>query len=172
MATMTEIEKLAEKMAAVRDALAGTFMAQQEEIAAAQKKYLARTRTLTAQFKAAHGALAEAVGASPGLFERPRSVILHGIKAGFQKGKGALSWEDDARVVALIKKNFHDQADVLIKTTERPVKGALAELPASDLKRLGIEVEDTGDVVVVKLVDGDVAKMIRALLKGGEEDEE
>lgn len=171
MATMTEIEKLAADMAAVRDALAGAFMAQQEEQAALDKKYLPHVRRLTAQFKAAHAALAAAVGASPGLFERPRSVILHGIKAGFQKGKGALSWEDDARVVALIKRHFKDQADVLIKTTERPVKAALAELPVSDLKRVGIEVEDTGDVVVVKLVDGDVAKMIRALLKNDEEEE-
>lgn len=172
MATMQDIENLAQTMAAARDALTGTWMAQEEEIAAVKKKHLKLIRTLTAKFKAAGEQLGAAVRASPDLFAKPRTVILHGIKAGFQKGKGGLDWDDEERVVALIKRHFKEQADILIKTTEKPVKGALAELTVDELKKLGITVEDTGDVVVVRLADSDTAKMIKALLKGAPEEDE
>lgn len=171
MGTMNEIEQQAQVMAAKRDALTGTWMAQEEEIAAVKKKYLARIRKLTGEFKASGELLQRIVAASPELFEKPRTVILHGIKAGFQKGKGGLDWDDEERVVQLIKKHFKESADILIKTTEKPVKGALAELTVDELKKLGITVEDTGDVVVVRLADSDTAKMIKALLKATPEDE-
>ena len=34
---------------------------------------------------------------SPELFEKPRSVVLHGIKLGYQKGKGGIVWDDADR---------------------------------------------------------------------------
>lgn len=171
MATLQQIEAHAQKLAATRDALAGTHMAHEEEAAAITKKYRPHILKLTAQFKAAAEALQQAVAESPEHFVKPRSVILHGIKAGYQKGKGKLEWDDDARVCRLIRKHYPEQAELLIKVTETPVKAALNELPAGDLRKLGIEVEDTGDVPFVKLADSDIAKMIRALLKdkGGEE---
>lgn len=172
MATMQDIEKLAAKMAAVRDALAGTWMAQQEEKAGIDKRFLPLIRKLTAEFKTAHERVSEAVAAAPELFVKPRSVILHGIKAGFQKGKGAMDWDDDEQVVKLIKKHFPELQDVLIKKTEKPVKAAMNELPTADLKRIGVTVEDTGDVAFVKLADGDIAKMIKALLRDAPEEVE
>ena len=171
MATMQQIEKGAAELAAVRDALAGAWMAQQEDTAEITKKHLPRIRKLTREFKAAGDALTVLIAESPALFVKPRSVILHGIKAGFQKGQGALQWEDDADVVRRIKKLHPDLADVLIKTTEKPVKGALNELSAADLRKLGIEVEETGDVPFVKLADTDIAKMIKALLKTPDEEQ-
>ena len=172
MATMQQIEDLAAQLAAARDALAGTHMAHQEEAAELQKKYLPKIRKLTAAFKTAGEALQAAVAESPALFVKPRSVIVHGIKAGFQKGKGALEWDDDERVCALIRKHHPDMVDVLIKTTHKPVKGALNELPAVDLRKLGIKVEETGDVPFVKLADTEIAKMIKALLKTPAEETE
>lgn len=165
MATLTEIEALAQKLAAVRDALAGSYMAHEEEAATLTKKYRPRILRLTAQFREAADALQQAVAESPEHFVKPRSVILHGIKAGYQKGKGKLEWEDDERVCRLIRKHHPDQADILIKTTETPVKNALNELPVADLRKLGIEVEETGDVPFVKLAEKEIAKLIRALLK-------
>lgn len=172
MATMQEIEQLAAKMAAVRDALTGTWMAQQEERAEVDRKYLPRLRKLTADFKASLANMVAAVSASPELFAKPRSVILHGIKAGFQKGKGKIEWEDDQKLIARIEKQFDEgEAELLIKTTKKPIASALSDLDIATLKKLGITVEETGDVAFVKLADGDVAKMIKALLKGGDEDE-
>jgi hypothetical protein len=165
MTTMQQIEQKAMKLAAVRDALAGTHMAHEEEAAALLKKYRPRLLKLTAEFKAAADELQQAVAQAPALFVKPRSVILHGIKAGYQKGKGKLSWEDDEQLCKLIRKQQPDLVEVLIKVTETPVKAALNELPAADLRKLGIEVEDTGDVPFVKLADTEIAKTIKALLK-------
>lgn len=165
MTTMNDIEAKAQKLAAVRDALAGTHMAHEEEAAALLKKYRPHLLRLTAQFKAAAEDLQAAVAAAPELFVKPRSVILHGIKAGYQKGKGKLEWDDDEAVCKLIRKRHPDLVDVLIKTTETPVKGGLNELPAEDLRKLGITVDDTGDVAFVKLADTEIAKTIKALLR-------
>lgn len=105
------------------------------------------------------------IEAHPDLFERPRTQVFHGIKVGYRKGKGGMDWEDEEQVLKLIKKHFPEMEDVLIKTLEEPNKSALAELPASDLKRLGITMEDTGDQVTVKPTDSAVDKAVKALLK-------
>lgn len=165
MTTMNDIEAKAQKLAAVRDALAGTHMAHEEEAAALLKKYRPQLIKLTAQFKAAAEDLQAAVAAAPELFVKPRSVILHGIKAGYQKGKGKLDWEDAERVCKLIRKHQPALVDVLIQTVETPVKGALSELPVDDLRKLGVTVEGTGDVAFVKLADTEIAKIIKALLR-------
>ena len=165
MTTMQEIEKLMEKLSAVRDALAGTALAQDEEIASVEKKYAARIRKLTADFEAAAEAVTQAVSESPALFVKPKSVVLHGIQAGYRKGVGKIEWEDDDTVVALIRKHFKDEFDILVKTTHKPIKDALGNLPAADLKKLGIQVEDTNDVAFVKLAEKEAAKLIRALLR-------
>jgi hypothetical protein len=73
-------------------------------------------------------------------------------------------------VVARIKKHLPEQADVLIKLKETPVKDALAQLSAAELKKLGVTVSEAGDQVVVKPVDSEVDKMVDALMKeAGEE---
>ena len=98
--------------------------------------------------------------------------MLHGLKLGYQKGKGKIEWEDDDQVVKLIRRHFPDQFDVLIKTAERPIKDALASLTAAELRKIGVTVEETGDVVFVKDSTGNVDKLVKALLKGVQEDAE
>lgn len=102
------------------------------------------------------------------MFDTPRTVVFYGIKVGLQKGKGAIEWDDDAQVVKLIEKHFPEQADVLIKTTKKPVKKALAQLTVAELKKLGIVVEETGDQVVIKSTDSEIDKLVNALLKEDE----
>ncbi|MDF1486722.1 hypothetical protein PY257_16355, partial [Ramlibacter sp. H39-3-26] len=59
------------------------------------------------------------------------------------------------------------------KTTQRPVKDALAQLPAADLKKLGISITDAEDEVIVRAVDSEVDKLVDALLKqAGDEGDE
>jgi len=165
MATMQEIEELMQKLGAQRDALAGTALAMDEEQTELERKYAPRIRKLTVKFNEASEALGAAVAASPELFVKPRSVILHGISAGFRKGKGSMDWDDDDTVCRLIRKHFPDQAELLIKTVETPVKSAMNELPTADLKKIGVQVEDTGDVPFVKLADKEAAKLVRSILR-------
>jgi hypothetical protein len=104
-------------------------------------------------------------------FSNPRTVVINGIRIGFRKGSGGISWDDDAQVVKRIRGLFEDeQAELLIKTTETPIRKAITELDAATLKRLGCRVEDTGDVVVIKPADSDVDKIVNALLKGATEE--
>lgn len=165
MATMQEIEKLAEKLGAVRDTLTAEWLEEQEERTEVERKHIARMRKLTADFSAAYDRLTAAVAGAPGLFAKPKSVILHGIKLGYRKGSGKIEWDDDDAVMKLIRKHCPDLVDVLIQKKEKPLKGPLGELSADILKKLGITVEDTADVPFAALADGDSQKMIKALLK-------
>ena len=92
-------------------------------------------------------------------------MILYGIKIGFQKGKGEITWEDKDQVVKLIHKHFPEQAEALLKVTEMPVKTALAQLSAADLKKLGVTIIETGDEIVIRATDTEVDKLVEALLK-------
>jgi hypothetical protein len=95
--------------------------------------------------------------------------VLSGVKLGYQKAKGTLDYDDAEAVCARIRKHLPEQADVLIATRETPVKTALAQLPAADLKRIGVTLSDAGDQIVVKPVDSEVDKMVDALLKDATE---
>jgi hypothetical protein len=109
--------------------------------------------------------LQAAIDESRQLFDKPRTVVFHGVKVGLAKRKGKLEIEDDDKVVALIKKHFEDLADVLIHTEEKPVKKALEQLSGADLKKLGITVGADTDAVVITPVDSEVEKIVSALLK-------
>lgn len=166
------IEKAAKTLRASRDVLTERAMALQDEIESATKRKLPGLRSAVAAVAQADADLKAAIQQAPLLFLKPRSVVLHGLKLGYQKGKGKIEWEDDAQVVKLVRRHFPEQFDVLCKTTEKPVKDALANLTAAELKKLGITVEDTGDVVFVKDSTASVDKLVKALLKGVEETEE
>ncbi|HRQ63918.1 MAG TPA: hypothetical protein PKZ76_03490, partial [Xanthomonadaceae bacterium] len=112
-----------------------------------------------------------AVEASPDLFQQPKTRTLHGIRVGWMKQRGKLEIADTASTVALIEKLLPDQVDVLIKTTKAPVRPALQQLCVRDLKRIGVAVTDDVDTVVIKAADGDLDKLIAALLDDPELEE-
>jgi len=109
--------------------------------------------------------LRQLVADNPGSFTKPRTRVLHGTKVGYQKAKGKLGFDKPDRVVERIKRLMPDQAEILIHKVEKPNKEALEKLPAADLKRLGVTVTEGGDVVIVKPVDGEVDKIVKALLE-------
>ena len=113
--------------------------------------------------------LRQLVADNPGSFVKPKTRVLHGTKVGYQKAKGKIGFDKPARVVERIKRLLPEQADILIHKEEKPNKEALAMLPAADLKRLGCTVTDGGDVVIVKAVDGEVDKIVKALLEAAAE---
>ena len=109
--------------------------------------------------------LESGIQAAPALFVKPRTVAAHGITFGLEKGKGAIKVADEARTVALIRKHLGDQAAVLIAVRETPVKKALQQLAAADLRRVGVEVIDAGDQVVIRPAPSDVDKLVKALVR-------
>jgi hypothetical protein len=165
MHTIADLETLTKKLSEARDELSKTVLALQLKIHEIQNDALPTIKRSVNKAAAHQAALSAAIDTSRDLFIRPRTYVLNGIKFGLQKSKGGINWEDDARVVSLIKKHFpRSQADLLIKTTEKPIASALADLAVADLKRIGCTVEDTQDQIVIKPVDDTVDKIVNALL--------
>lgn len=106
-----------------------------------------------------------AIEAAPQLFENPRKHKAHGVVFGMEMGKGSLEIADPDKTVSLIERHFPDQAEVLIDVKKTPAKAALAKLPAQDLKRLGVTVQPGRDQVVLRPADGEVDKIVKALVK-------
>lgn len=136
-----------------------------KEVRAAQMRALAGIKEAAAELKEAHAELEAALEANKAEFEKPRTRTFFGIKVGFRKLVGSITWKDAEKVVELIKKHFPTKAEVLIQTTETPVKDALGQLPAADLKRLGVSVVEDSDVPVIKATDSEIDKVVEALLK-------
>jgi hypothetical protein len=166
--TMKDIEALAKRYADARGMLSDIVAALNYEREQVLRNYLTRLKRQVASAKGAEAELKSAIEASPALFEKPRTQVFHGVKVGFRKSTGKLEFDDPDQVVKLIRKHFPEQFDVLVKTAETPIKEALANLTAAELKKLGVEVAESGDVVLVKDAAGEVDKIVKALLKDEE----
>lgn len=171
MATLAEIEKLTKEYAEWREQLSDAVRSLEEEIGAARRKHITLIKRKVEAVAERQAVLKAAIEESKDLFKKPRTVIIHGIKVGLQKSKGEMKWIDAQQVIRLIRKHFPDQAETLIKTTETPVKAALLQISAADLKRIGVTVEDDGDVVVIKSTDSEIDKFVEALLKDDDQTE-
>jgi hypothetical protein len=139
-------------------------------------KHLPVIRSAVADCANVQAQLQAQIEARPDLFVKPRTMTLHGIKLGFAKGKGKLIIADAKKLAERIRKLFTKaKADTLIKTKESPIKKALANLPADELKKLGVSVVGTGDAAFIEAADTEVDKFVTALLAEGSkatEDEE
>jgi len=168
--TLNQIDTKARAYSDARDRLRELCAALEDGMKALRQEHLPGIRRALNRAAEAEAALEALVEQAPELFVKPKTVILHGIRVGFVKSKGKIEFSDADRVVALIKKHFPDQADVLIATTEKPVKDALNGLTAADLRKLGINVVEGDDAVYIKPADSALDKMVDALLKAATEE--
>lgn len=164
MTTLTEIEELTKQYALARVSLRSRVQALEDEIRQAKRQRLPAIKKAIQTAMAARARLGVAIEDNRDLFRRPRTQVFHGVKVGYQKKPGGLSWASDERVVKLIKENLPDMAEVLIKTTEKPLKKALAGVPEDDLKRIGVRVAKGSDQVCIKPTDSEIDKLVEALL--------
>lgn len=165
MATITGIEVLTRRYSGQRDELSQKVRALEERMNHAKTQALPAIKVALRKVKETEERLKAAIGESPELFDRPRAIIFYGIKVGFRKAKGTISWDDPDMVIKLIRKHFPDQAEILIRISEAPNKKALEEMPVGDLKRIGVTVDETGDEPFIKPVDSEVDRIVDTLLK-------
>ena len=164
--TLNDIDALAQAYRAERDKLANAVQVLESEVQALKRRELPAIKRSLAGTAEAYDRLKAAIEAAPELFAKPRTRVLHGIRVGFTKQKGSVSFDDEAAVIARIRKLLpEDQAELLIRVRENVAKAAVYDLSAADLKRLGITVSDAGDALVIKPVDGEVDRLVNALLK-------
>jgi len=165
MTTLSDIELLTMKYKSARDLLAGRVQGLQDEIERIKRRAMPGIKKAVAAAKQAESELYAAIESAPELFRKPRTLVLSGIRVGYCKGQGQIRYQDPNQVVKLIHKHFPEQADVLIAVRETPVRKALAQLSAAELKNLGVTLVQTGDQVVIKPTDSEVDKVVNALLK-------
>lgn len=170
MPSLADIETSARRYAEAREHLTGIVASMNEGIEAIKRDNMKRLKKAVVAAAERHDALKGLIEQAPELFVKPKSVVFHGIKLGYQKGKGKIEWDDPERVVALIRKHFPQQADVLISTKHVPAKDALNQLTAAELKRVGVSVVEGGEAVFIKPTDSAVDKMVDALLKDAVEE--
>ncbi len=165
MKTFSEIDIMTKSFADARQILTDRVGALEDELQSIKRRRLPGIKNAVNLVMEKQAALKAAIEDNSDLFVKPKTVVIFGIKIGFQKAKGKISWTDDDQVIKLIKKHLPDQTDVLIKTTEKPIKDALINLPAADLKKIGCTVNETGDQVVIKSTDSEIDKFVETLMK-------
>lgn len=170
MTTLSDIETRAKRFAEAREKLAAIVAGLNDGIEALKRQVMPELKRAINRASEYHEELKTLIEDAPELFVKPKTVMFHGIKLGYQKGKGKIEWDDADQVVRLIKKYFPEQADILIIASEKPAKDALNNLTATELKKLGISVVEGGDAVFIKPADSAVDKMVDALLKAATEE--
>lgn len=172
MTQLTDIEQRVKAFSDARANVASIVTVLNEGIEALKRDNMPALKKAIARAAEKHDNLKVLIDANPALFKKPRTVVMHGVKVGFAKGKGGIKFDDAAQVVKLIKRHMPEQAELLIITKETPAKDALSQLNAVELKKIGCSVVDAGDAVVIKPTDSDVDKLVDTLLKGATEGEE
>lgn len=123
-----------------------------------------------AEVSAAREELKNAIEDSPELFQKPKTRAFDGVKVGYRKAKGKITVADVEKTITLIRKHLPEFAKALIVTKENVDKAALGNLKAKDMKRIGAELTDDTDEVVISTAASDIDKLVDALLDGEEED--
>ncbi len=169
---MNDIERGSKAYAEGRNKLAEIVTTLNAGLDALKRQHLPSLRQQVRRLAELESQLKALVEETPDLFKKPKTVVLHGIKVGFEKGVGVIVIEDEDQCLKLIKKRFPDLVDQLIKTEEKPLKRGLETLTVAELKSVGATVTEAGDRVVIRAVDKDVDKLVTALLKGAADDKD
>jgi hypothetical protein len=174
--TLSDVQRRASALSQSRDHLSGLFATLEAGIAIVKKGSLPEIQKLARVIAKQHTELQQLITANPALFEKPRTIVVDGLKVGMQKKPGKLEWDSDTALVTRIKKAVEanaltiEQQDLLINTTEKPVAKALEKLDGKLLKRLGVTISSDTDEVLIKSVDSDVEKAVNAVIKDATKD--
>ncbi|MBI5562644.1 MAG: hypothetical protein HY894_07335, partial [Deltaproteobacteria bacterium] len=106
MSTLADIEKKTQTYAEARELLTERVRALKEELELIKGAKLPGIKKTLAKVAEAEAMLRAAIEESPESFAKPKTQIFHGVKVGYIKAKGAITWEDADTVVRLIFKHF------------------------------------------------------------------
>jgi hypothetical protein len=166
--TIAEVERKTKIYADAHNELGKEVGLLQEKMEGIKTEAMRTIRRSVAATRERREELRSMVEASPELFEKPRTAVFYGVKVGFQKGKGKIVIDDPEKTIRKIREHLTALTDTLIETKETPRKSAIEQLDVADLKMIGCKVEGTDDMVVVKPVDGEIDKIIAALMRDEE----
>jgi len=163
--SFSDIEAAAVQLASARKRIAEAVGALNAEIESARARHHAGVRAAALAGADAFDRLSARIQSRPDLFENPRTVVIDGIKVGFQKGKGSIEFDDEDRAMQRIRRHLPDEAEKLIGCRFFIVKNAVARLPAADIKRIGGQIVGAEDQVLIKPLDTETDRLIAAAIK-------
>lgn len=168
IATPTTIDDLAASagvLAAARGQLGELVQALNAGLEALKADAMPDIRAAIGEASVAWAELEALIRLHPELFVKPRTVAAHGIVFGLEKGKGAIEIADADRTAELIRKHLPELAPTLLAVKAVPVRKAIAQLSAADCRRIGVQLVDATDQVVIRPAPSDVDKLVRALVR-------
>lgn len=171
MSTLGEIELLTKDYSESYDKLTDKVRELNNDLEAVKRKHMRYIKDFAQECLEKKSRLSNAIDESKALFAQPKSIVIHGFKIGLQKGKGRITIPDEEKTISLIKKNLADQVELLIKTEEKIIRASLNNLTAADLKKVGLNLIESTDEVLIKPTGSDVDKIVTALLKEEPKDE-
>ena len=157
------ITALAKKYAAARTATNEVRRDLAKRIRDAIRSRERALRNRIAEEDVAHDELEAAIEAAPESFVKPRTRAVDGVKFGLRKKPGRISFADEAKVIAAIRKKFPDRAEALIRTKESVDKEALKKMPAAELAMLGVTIADPIDEAVISVAESDADRLADAI---------
>lgn len=168
MSNMEQVEAATKHYAATRAELGARLGRLRDLQEGLKRRYLRGIKNALGEFTDAHDTLRATLQGNQPLFVKPKTRVFENIKVGFQKERGKIKVADELKTIALIKKLFPEQKELLIDTKEKASKTALGSLPANDLKRLGVTVTEDTDQPFIKATDSAIEKLIDALINDDE----
>lgn len=163
--SLTTIDQQTRQYAAARRTLADRIQALEDQLTALKRRKMAGIKSALALMVDSHDLLTQTLADNPDQFQKPRTLIIDGIKVGYRKQKGKIIIASAESTCKHIHHKLPDQAHLLIETTEKPVKAALEQLSGADLKKIGVTLTEDTDQTLIKPTDSALDKLVDALIK-------
>jgi len=166
MSNLNEIEKLTNEFSEANDNLTLIKRELGSEVEAVKARYFKKIKDSAEAVLLRKSELEEAIKSSRNLFNKPKTMVLSGIRVGFQKTKDKIIWDDEQQVIQLIEKKMdREVAEMLIKTEKKPIKESLLKLSEAELKRIACRIDKGEDKVLIKSIDSEIDKFVSSLMK-------
>lgn len=165
---ITELETISAKTREYADArrvLADRLERLDEEVRASKRRLLPGIRSAAAKSMDVKSELTLLIESTPGLFIKPRTITVEGIKVGLRKAKRAVVYTDGEALVKAIRKYMPERFDELVKVEEKPRKAAVDTLSDAEARKVGCKVNDEADEVLIKATGDDVDKIVAKILE-------
>lgn len=135
-------------------------------IAAICAKHIGKIKTAAQAAAVERETLMALLADAADLFAAPRrSLTVDSVRVGWKKERGKVVITDEAATVQRIRERLpEDQAELLIRRTEKVHKPGVFDLTAADLKRLGIKIEDDADAPFIKDIEVPIDKLVAGLM--------
>jgi hypothetical protein len=160
------MEERAKLLATQRSVLAADLSEANAELGALMAKWGEQLKSDAAQVDESERALIGYVEMAPQLFDKPQSIEIDGVRFGLRKGKGRLEYRDEDKLIRRIERELtrHQRLQVL-KVTKKVLKGPLAKLPATLLKKLGVNLSAAGTEPFISYPKSNLEKLVEWWLK-------